>query len=58
MAGRKLDFLSVTQDTSVLGDIALEWPELTTIGIIGSVRQVGDVIPQNITLNITLVLPN
>lgn len=49
--GRKeTRFSFVTQDTSVLGDIALEWPELTTIGIVGSVRQVGDVIPQNITL--------
>ena len=35
----------VTQDTSVIGNVAFEWPELTTIGIVGSIRQVGDVVP-------------
>jgi hypothetical protein len=28
----------VTQDTSVLGDIAFDWPELKTVGIVGSIR--------------------
>ena len=40
----------VTQDTSVLGDIALDWLGLTTVGIVGSIRQVGDLVPQDITL--------
>lgn len=40
----------VTQDTSVLGDIAFDWPELTTVGIVGSIRQVGDVVPRDITI--------
>jgi hypothetical protein len=49
--GRRDTRLSlVTQDTSVLGDIAFDWPELTTVRNVGSIRQVGDVVPQDITI--------
>lgn len=40
----------VTQDTSVLGDIAFDRPELTTVGIAGSIHKVGDAVPQDIAI--------
>jgi len=34
----------------LLEDVAFDWQELSTIGIVGSIREVGDVVPQEIAI--------
>ena len=40
----------VNDDLSVLGDIAYDWPELKTMGIVASVRQVGNTPAEEISI--------
>ncbi|OIN05327.1 ISAs1 family transposase [Oceanisphaera psychrotolerans] len=40
----------VNDDLSVLGDLAFEWPELKTMGIVAAIRQEGDKPATDITL--------
>ncbi len=40
----------VNEDLSVLGDIAYDWPELKVMGIVASIRQVGDIPAEDISI--------
>ena len=40
----------VNEDSSVLGDIAYDWPELKVMGIVASIRQFGDIPAEDISI--------
>jgi predicted transposase YbfD/YdcC len=40
----------INEDLSVLGDIAYDWPELKVMGIVASIRQVGDIPAEDISI--------
>jgi predicted transposase YbfD/YdcC len=40
----------VNEDLSLLGDIAYDWPELKVMGIVASIRQVGDIPAEDISI--------